>query len=290
MELCPQAGRNGYDTVLFSSAEAFKNQVDFEDACCVVLDINLEEGSGIDLRHRLKADRHSVPVIYDCERRPCRSQGCAGLRMHRASNQALLSSGGDGAAQKSWQAIQQRGQALTHQRLCHALCGASVSPVVGSSYFIVRFCFGSCASLSSSLVSPTGELAGSRLELRLRSDLKLFHDPLTLRCNWFGGAAELSGNLFVCFYLGEAPQQLPLLRRQLISMYQCFLCAPSVAGACAGQPPSDVELMRIDMADALRRPPHHAVVYMPTGLVVMALRNASGEAMVEMVCVPSPTP
>jgi FixJ family two-component response regulator len=55
---------NGYDTVLFSSAKAFKNQVDFEDACCVVLDINLEDGSGIELRHRLKADGHSVPVIY----------------------------------------------------------------------------------------------------------------------------------------------------------------------------------------------------------------------------------
>jgi hypothetical protein len=30
--------------------------------------------------------------------------------------------------------------------------------------------------------------------------------------------------------------------------------------------------------------------YVPTGLVVMALRNASGEAMVEMVCMPSPEP
>ena len=55
---------NGYDTVLFSSAEAFKNHVDFKDACCVVLDINLEDGSGIDLRHRLKAEGHSVPVIF----------------------------------------------------------------------------------------------------------------------------------------------------------------------------------------------------------------------------------
>jgi FixJ family two-component response regulator len=50
--------------VLFSSAEAFKNQVDFKDACCVVLDINLGDGSGIDLMHRLKDDGHSVPVIY----------------------------------------------------------------------------------------------------------------------------------------------------------------------------------------------------------------------------------
>ena len=28
------------------------------------LNINLEDGSGIDLRQRLKADGHSVPVIY----------------------------------------------------------------------------------------------------------------------------------------------------------------------------------------------------------------------------------
>ena len=55
---------NGYDSVLFSSAKAFNNQVDFNDARCVVLDINLEDGSGIDLRQRLKADGHSVPVIY----------------------------------------------------------------------------------------------------------------------------------------------------------------------------------------------------------------------------------
>jgi FixJ family two-component response regulator len=55
---------NGYDTVLFSSAKAFKDQVDFEDACCVVLDINLGDGSGIELRHRLNDAGISVPVIY----------------------------------------------------------------------------------------------------------------------------------------------------------------------------------------------------------------------------------
>ena len=55
---------NGYDSLLFSSAKAFKNHVDFEGAVCVVLDINLEDGSGIELRHRLKAAGHSVPVIY----------------------------------------------------------------------------------------------------------------------------------------------------------------------------------------------------------------------------------
>ena len=55
---------NGYDSLLFSSVKAFKNHVDFEGAVCVVLDINLEDGSGIELRHRLKAANISVPVIY----------------------------------------------------------------------------------------------------------------------------------------------------------------------------------------------------------------------------------
>jgi FixJ family two-component response regulator len=54
----------GYNTVLFSSAEAFRNHNDFEKALCVILDINLNDGSGIELRHRLTAAGISVPVIY----------------------------------------------------------------------------------------------------------------------------------------------------------------------------------------------------------------------------------
>jgi FixJ family two-component response regulator len=55
---------NGYESLLFSSAKAFEEHDQFEDACCFLLDINLEDGSGIELRHRLKADGVSVPVIY----------------------------------------------------------------------------------------------------------------------------------------------------------------------------------------------------------------------------------
>ena len=55
----------GYDSVLFASAEAFQSQNDFEKALCVVLDINLNDGSsGIELPYRLKAAGISVPVIY----------------------------------------------------------------------------------------------------------------------------------------------------------------------------------------------------------------------------------
>ena len=55
---------HAYEPILFSSADAFKNHTDFEQTVCVILDINLTDGSGIDLRHRLKAAGVSVPVIY----------------------------------------------------------------------------------------------------------------------------------------------------------------------------------------------------------------------------------
>jgi FixJ family two-component response regulator len=41
--------------LLFSSVEAFANHSDFEEAVCVLLDINLGDVSGIELRLRLKA-------------------------------------------------------------------------------------------------------------------------------------------------------------------------------------------------------------------------------------------
>jgi FixJ family two-component response regulator len=54
----------GYDSVLFPSAKAFENHSDFEKPLCIILDINLGDGSGIDVRHGLKAAGISVPVIY----------------------------------------------------------------------------------------------------------------------------------------------------------------------------------------------------------------------------------
>jgi FixJ family two-component response regulator len=54
----------GYASLLFPSAEAFANQTDFDRAVCVLLDINLGDESGIELRHRLKAANLSLPVIY----------------------------------------------------------------------------------------------------------------------------------------------------------------------------------------------------------------------------------
>ena len=57
-------GQFGYVSLLFPSADAFANHDDFGNAVCVLLDINLGDTSGIELRHRLKAAGISVPVIY----------------------------------------------------------------------------------------------------------------------------------------------------------------------------------------------------------------------------------
>jgi FixJ family two-component response regulator len=54
----------GYASKLFPSAAAFEKQHDFEGTLCVVLDIDLGDGSGIEQRQRLKHENIDVPVIY----------------------------------------------------------------------------------------------------------------------------------------------------------------------------------------------------------------------------------
>ena len=55
---------HAYEPILFSSAEAFKSHTEFEKVVCVIIDINLSDGSGIELRLRLNDIGISVPVIY----------------------------------------------------------------------------------------------------------------------------------------------------------------------------------------------------------------------------------
>ena len=54
----------GFDTKLFSSAEACKTQCGAIGAACLILDINLPGISGIDLRRELLRAGISVPVIF----------------------------------------------------------------------------------------------------------------------------------------------------------------------------------------------------------------------------------
>jgi len=44
----------GYGALAFPSAAAFAEHRDFDTALCILLDIDLGDGSGIELRHRLR--------------------------------------------------------------------------------------------------------------------------------------------------------------------------------------------------------------------------------------------
>jgi FixJ family two-component response regulator len=55
---------HGFTAVLFESAGALLRHGRLEDACCLVLDINLNGESGIALRRKLASDGATVPVIY----------------------------------------------------------------------------------------------------------------------------------------------------------------------------------------------------------------------------------
>ena len=88
--------QHAYEPILFSSAQAFKGHTDFENAVCVILDINLDDGSGIELRHRLKADGVSVPVIYitgnedPAVRKAALTSGCIAFLTKPFSAQSLI--------------------------------------------------------------------------------------------------------------------------------------------------------------------------------------------------------
>ena len=57
--------RHAYEPIPCSSSQALENHYsDIENAICVILDINLPDGSGIELREDLKAAGVSTPVIY----------------------------------------------------------------------------------------------------------------------------------------------------------------------------------------------------------------------------------
>jgi len=56
--------QHGYDTIPFETAKALRDHGDFDQAFCIVLDVNLGDGSGIDLRHHLVDSGIELPVIY----------------------------------------------------------------------------------------------------------------------------------------------------------------------------------------------------------------------------------
>ena len=74
-----------------------ENHIDFEEALCVLLDINLNSGrSGIDLRYRLKDSDHAVPVIYvtgndtPAVHRAALESGCIAYLLKPVSQRSLI--------------------------------------------------------------------------------------------------------------------------------------------------------------------------------------------------------
>ena len=86
----------GYASVLFPSAEAFANHSDFDGVICVILEINLGDVSGIEVRRRLKEANISVPVIYitgndsPTVRRAAHQSGCLAYLTKPFSAKSLM--------------------------------------------------------------------------------------------------------------------------------------------------------------------------------------------------------
>jgi FixJ family two-component response regulator len=55
---------HGYEVKLFASAVALLSHGKFDQALCLVLDVNLDDHSGIALRQQLAAEGVTVPVIF----------------------------------------------------------------------------------------------------------------------------------------------------------------------------------------------------------------------------------
>lgn len=74
--------QHGFQTVPFETAKALKDHGEFDQAFCIVLDINLSDGSGIELRHQLAEAGVELPVIYvtgndsDATRMAAMASGC----------------------------------------------------------------------------------------------------------------------------------------------------------------------------------------------------------------------
>ncbi|WJR79771.1 response regulator [Bradyrhizobium sp. NP1] len=87
---------HGYDSLLFQTAKAFQAHGDFRRAICVVLDIQLNGESGIEVRHRLSESGVSLPVIYitandsDAVRTAALESGCIAFLRKPFPAKALL--------------------------------------------------------------------------------------------------------------------------------------------------------------------------------------------------------
>ena len=72
MRMCMKRllSKHGYNVALFDSGVALLSRGDFSDALCVIIDINLHDQSGIDLRRQLADKGVRLPVIWSTTASP----------------------------------------------------------------------------------------------------------------------------------------------------------------------------------------------------------------------------
>jgi FixJ family two-component response regulator len=87
---------HGFEAELFESVQAFDRRANLKDAICLVLDIDLNGDSGIELRRRLTAAGQPVPVIFitasvrDETRRAAIEAGCVAYLTKPFAAKALI--------------------------------------------------------------------------------------------------------------------------------------------------------------------------------------------------------
>ena len=90
--------QHGYEAVPFETARALKKHGNFDDAFCIVLDINLGGGSGIELRHQLAEFGVNLPVIFitgndsEATRTAAMASGCLAYLTKPFTAQSLMES------------------------------------------------------------------------------------------------------------------------------------------------------------------------------------------------------
>ena len=88
--------QHGFDIVPFETAKALRAHDNFEQAICLVLDVNLGDGSGIELYHWLTETGVSMPVIYitgndsDATRMAAMASGCVAYLTKPFPAQSLI--------------------------------------------------------------------------------------------------------------------------------------------------------------------------------------------------------
>lgn len=86
----------GFSVAVFDSVGAFRARAELDAAFCIVLDINLRDGSGIELRRHLSELGVSLPVIFitgndsDATRHAALQAGCAAYLAKPFPAQSLI--------------------------------------------------------------------------------------------------------------------------------------------------------------------------------------------------------